>query len=109
MTIGLALGGEAGDDQRHRGAEVGRHDLRALQALDAGDGRDLAVEMDVGAEAGELLDVHEAVLEDRLADVRGAARPRLTSAISCACRSVGKPGNGSVVTSTGGEAAAVPR
>ena len=38
----------------------------------AGDGRHLAVEMDVGAEAGELLHVHEAVLEDRLADVRGA-------------------------------------
>ena len=45
---------------------------RALQPLDAVDRRHLAVEMDVGAEAGELLHVHEAVLEDRLADVRGA-------------------------------------
>ena len=34
---------------------------------------------------------------------------RVISAISCACRSVGKPGNGAVVTSTGRDAGAVAR
>src|SRR5262249_39087179 len=72
---GLALGGETGDDQRHRGAEVGRHHLGAPEPVDAGDGGDLAIEMDVSAEPGELLHVHEAILEDGLADLRDAVGP----------------------------------
>ena len=43
---GLALGGERGDDERHRGAQIGRHHRRALEPLDALDGRGLAVELD---------------------------------------------------------------
>ena len=38
-----------------------------FSAVDAVDRRRLAVERDVGAEAGQFLHVHEAVLEDRLA------------------------------------------
>ena len=36
----------------------------------------VAVQVDVGAEAGQLLHVHEAVLEDRLADHAGALGAR---------------------------------
>ena len=43
-----------------------------LSVLDALDGRGLAVELDAGAEPRQLLHVHEAVLEDRLGDARGA-------------------------------------
>ena len=47
-----------------------------LSAVDALDGRAFAVELDVRAEPRQLLHVHEAVLEDRLGDVRRALRPR---------------------------------
>jgi hypothetical protein len=40
--------------------------------------------------------MHEAVLEDRLGDVR-VPLALVISAMNCACRSVGKPGKGSVV------------
>src|SRR5580692_2721365 len=52
---------KAGNDERNRGAQVGRHHWRAAQALDAADHGGVAVELDVRAEAGELLHVHEAV------------------------------------------------
>src|SRR6516164_816792 len=57
---------EARDDQRNRGAQVGRHHRRAAQALDAPDNRRVAFELDASAETRELLNVHETVLEDRL-------------------------------------------
>ena len=41
--------------------------------------------------------------------MRDVPLARVISAINCACRSVGKPGNGSVVTSTGSIAAAIAR
>ena len=41
---------------------------------DALDDRRLAGKRDVGAEAGQLLHMHEAVLEDRLGDLRLAVR-----------------------------------
>src|SRR3712207_8912783 len=34
VDLGLALGGESGEDQAHRGAQVGRHHFRADQPLD---------------------------------------------------------------------------
>src|SRR5690349_7488666 len=58
---GFAAGGEAGDDERDRSAEVGGHDLRALELRDAFDRGDLAVDANVGTEARELGDVHVAV------------------------------------------------
>src|SRR5581483_3326331 len=58
----LAFGGERGDDQRHRGAQIRRHHRRALQLLDALDGGGLAIEMNARAEPRQLLHVHEAVL-----------------------------------------------
>ncbi len=73
---GFAAGREAGDDQRDRGAQISRHHLRALEGGNTGDGGGLAFDADVGAEAGELGDMHEAVLEDGLADVRDAASHR---------------------------------
>ena len=45
----------------------------------------------------QLRHVHEAVLEDGLGDDRRCRRPRHSSAMSCACMSVGKPGCGAVV------------
>src|SRR5262250_3422142 len=60
---GVAVGRERGNHQRNRGAQVSRHYGRALEPRDALDGRGLAVEMDAGAEASQLLHVHEAVLE----------------------------------------------
>src|SRR3990170_9168086 len=68
----LALRGEAGDDQRHRGAQIGGHDLRAGQAAHAGDEGGIAFEVDTGAEPCQLLHMHEAILEDRLAHRGGA-------------------------------------
>src|SRR5688572_17905312 len=55
---GFALGSEAGDDQRDGSAEVGGHDLGSLELGHTSDGRNLAVDADVGAEARELGDVH---------------------------------------------------
>src|SRR5262245_27672807 len=43
---GLTFRREAGDDQRHRSAQVGRHHGRALEAVDAFDGGGLAIEVD---------------------------------------------------------------
>src|SRR5690606_23886581 len=67
---GFALSGETGDDERDRGAQIGGHHLRALEQGDAGDGCDLAVDVDVGTETSELGDVHEPVFEDGFADLR---------------------------------------
>src|SRR5947207_6170317 len=61
---GLALGGEPGDDQPGRGAQVGRHDGCALQALDAAHHGAVALDRDIGPEPLQLERVHEAVLED---------------------------------------------
>ncbi len=47
-----------------------------LSALDAFDGGALAIELDARAEPRQFLHMHEAVLEHRLDDVRGAARAR---------------------------------
>ena len=77
--LGLALGGEAGEDQAHRGAQVGRHDLRAGQPLDAVDDRRAAANLDLGAHAAKLGDVHVAVLEDRLLEEALALGQRTAS------------------------------
>ena len=74
---GLALGHQAGDHQAGRGAQVGRHHGGAGQLLHAFDHRDLAVGLDLGAQAQHLVDVHEAVLEDGLGDARGALGDRV--------------------------------
>ncbi len=73
---GLAFRRERGDHERDRGAQVGRHDRRALEHVDTFDGRALAVELDAGAKPRQLLHVHEAVLEDGLGDAGGSLRPR---------------------------------
>src|ERR1700722_9395534 len=65
---------KAGDNERNRGAQVGRHHWRAAQAFDAADHGRVAVELDVSAEASELLDVHETVLENGLLDARDTFR-----------------------------------
>src|SRR5207237_594044 len=64
--FGLTFGGEASQDQAHRGAQVGGHDVRAGQSLDPVDDRRAAVNVDVRAHAAKFGDVHVAVLEDRL-------------------------------------------
>jgi hypothetical protein len=79
---GLSLGGEPSDDERHRGAQICRHDLRAEQAVDAGDKGGIALELNTGPEPSQFLAMH-------------------MSAMSWACKSVGKPGKGWVSTETG--------
>ncbi|CAG4927213.1 unnamed protein product, partial [Acidocella sp. C78] len=69
---GLALRGEAGEHQRERGAQVGRHHRRAGQRRHAAHDRRRAMHVDARAHAVEFGHVHEAVLEDRLGDHRGA-------------------------------------
>ena len=66
----LALGGEAGDGERHRGAQVGRHDVGAAQPRHAAHQGRLVMDGDVGAHAHQLGHMHEAALEDRLGDHR---------------------------------------
>ena len=72
----LALGASAGDHQRDRGAQIRRHHRRAAQPVDAVDDRRIALELDMGAEARQLLHVHEAILENGLGDARRAPRAR---------------------------------
>src|SRR5882762_11918613 len=69
---GLAFGREPRDHQRHRGAQIRRHDGRAAQLVDALDGGGLAIEMNLRAEPRQFLHVHEAIFEDRLGDARRA-------------------------------------
>src|SRR5215831_4509922 len=73
---GLALGRKRRNDERDRGTQIGGHDRRALERAHALDGGALAVELDMRSEPHQLLHVHEAVLEDGLADARGSFGPR---------------------------------
>src|SRR5580658_416515 len=59
----LSLRREARDDQRDRGAQVGRHHRRAAEAPDAADNGGVALELYARAEARQLLHMHESVLE----------------------------------------------
>src|SRR5262245_12583379 len=68
----LPLGHEPRDYQARRGAQVGGHDVRAREAVHAADDRGVALDVDGGTQAAQLLHVHEPVLEDRLRDQRGA-------------------------------------
>ena len=70
----FALGDERRDHQRDRGAQIRRHDRRALQHRHALDDRAVAFEPDMGAETRQFLHVHEAVFENRLGDARDALR-----------------------------------
>src|SRR2546422_1683281 len=65
---GFAAGDETGQDERRGGAEIGRHDGRAAQHLDAADVGRVPLEADVGAEALKLGQVREAVEVDRVDD-----------------------------------------
>src|SRR3546814_6356621 len=51
IDLGLSFGGEAGDDQAHRCAEVGRHDRCADQMVDAAHHRAAAAHVDVAPHA----------------------------------------------------------
>ena len=68
LTRARKIGGKPADDQRDRGAQVRRHHRRALQPLRALHQRDVAVEPDVRSQPRQFLHMHEAVLEDGLAD-----------------------------------------
>src|SRR5690606_2665432 len=65
---GFAIGDQAGKDQRGRCTQVGRHHRGAAEAGNAGHGGTVALDMDLRAQARQLLHVHEAVLEDRLVE-----------------------------------------
>src|SRR5438105_4217030 len=57
---GLAVGAEAGHHQRGPGPDVVGLHRRARQAVDTTDDRVMALDPDVGAHAGQLVDVAEA-------------------------------------------------
>lgn len=67
-----SVGHESGEHEAGRGAQVGRHHLGSGEARRSDDDRRPAVDANVGAHALQLSDVHEAPLEDRLGDHRGA-------------------------------------
>src|SRR6185312_628096 len=64
----LAARRETCDHQAHRGAQVGRHHLGALQRRHAAHPRLAPLHDDVGAHASQFRRVHEAVLEDSFLD-----------------------------------------
>src|SRR4051812_28043908 len=57
----LAFRAEAAQDEARARAKIGRHERRAVQALLAANQRRVSADRDIGAEANELGDVHEAV------------------------------------------------
>src|SRR5688572_9084553 len=71
---GSAARDEAGKHQARGSAQIGCHHRRAVEMTDTFYHRGIALDLDVRAEALQLLHVHEAVLEDGLGDDRGAAR-----------------------------------
>src|SRR5215831_10531315 len=71
---GRAARDEPREDKARRGAQVRRHDVGTIQACDAFHYGGIALDLDVRAEALQLLHVHEAVLEYRFRDDAGAAR-----------------------------------
>src|SRR6266516_8177801 len=73
----LAFGNETRDDEARRGAQVGRHDGRALQLRNAAHDRRVSRDLDVGAEALHFQGMHEPVLENGLGDHGGAFRNRV--------------------------------
>src|SRR5690349_14156199 len=74
--LGHAFGAQAGDDQAGAGADVGGAYRGAGQLLLAAYDGVVAVRTDVGAEPGQLVDEHEAPVEDVLGDERGSLADR---------------------------------
>ena len=70
----LAAGAEARDDKRGGRADVGSDHGRSVKPVDAADEGGAAADGDARAHPDELVDVPEALLEDRLADSAGAGR-----------------------------------
>ena len=73
----MPVGRQRGQDQRRARAQVADLHLRAVQRRATGDDRVMGVhDVDLGAHPAKLGQPLEAVLEDRLVDVRGALRLR---------------------------------
>src|SRR4030042_1629682 len=70
---GLAPGDQTGQDEGGRGPQVGGHDLGAGERRFSLDDGLVAVDLDVGAQAEEFVDVGETAVEDGLGD---DGRPR---------------------------------
>ena len=61
----FAVGHQARNDQAGRGAQVGGHHRGARQAWHALDHGHLAIDLNLGAQAHQFVDVHEAVFKNR--------------------------------------------
>src|SRR6266498_3119717 len=61
---------QTGDHEASGGAQIGRHHIRSGEPAHALDDSGAALDLDVRAEALELLDVHHPVFEYRLGDHR---------------------------------------
>ncbi len=83
---------QAGDHQAGGGAQVGGHHGGAGELFSALASRATLPSIWIGAQAHQLVDVHEAVLKDGLGHRRWRPRRWQLSAMNCACMSVGKPG-----------------
>jgi hypothetical protein len=89
---GFAFGGEPRQHEADARAQIGRHHRRALEALDA---RDVAMSPSTGcprpcASSGTCMKRFSKIVS-LICDTPSAVA---ISAMNCACRSVGKPGNG---------------
>src|SRR5437899_2593664 len=72
IDYGLAFSGKPCENETHRSAKVGRHYRRPSQPGDASNARDVAIDVNIGTHAREFWNMHEAVLENRLLDVRSS-------------------------------------
>ncbi len=73
----LSIGGESGQHKPCRGSQIGRHDRRSGEPLDARADRRIALELNIGTHALQFEDVLEAVLENRLGDGADAGGDRI--------------------------------
>ena len=96
---GFPLRGKPGDDERHRGPQIRGHDLRAMQAIHAGDESGIALELDLAPSRANSCTCMKrfSKMVSRTSEVPLAVH---ISAMNCACKSVGKPGKGWVSTDT---------
>ena len=73
----LALSHQTGNHQTGRGAQIRRHDGGAREFFNALHDGDLALDLDFGAQAHHLVDVHETVFKNRLGHHASAVRHRI--------------------------------
>ena len=67
-TVVSPSGDQSGENQTDGRAQIGRHDFRAMQALDAAHQRRRTLQRDIRPKPPELGHMHEAAFVNRFAD-----------------------------------------